>query len=373
MKNNIRNSLESLAAGDLYPFHMPGHKRQMPGPWYAHDISEITGFDNLHCPTGILADAQKKAAALYGAKESYYLINGSTVGVLAAVSAVFRERGAAQKLLLARNSHVCASNAAYLNRLETTYLDPPIDEETGIARGVSAELVAKHLDSDPDIEAVFVTSPTYEGAVSDIAGIAAIVHRHNIPLIVDEAHGAHFGFHPAFPPSSVQAGADLVVHGLHKTLPALTQTALLHKCSARVDSEHLQKFLHIFQSTSPSYPRMAGIEACLDLIKEQGEGLFAEFLAMRERFVDRISQLAHIRLAPLVDDPCKLVFIGKDCVLDGPGLAQTLHDRYRLEMEKAEKHYVIAIITIMDKAEGLERLAAALGEIDGNFPLVLTR
>jgi hypothetical protein len=112
---------------------------------------------------------------------------------------------------------------------------------------------------------------------------------------------------------------------------------------------------------------MAGIEACLDLVKEQGEALFAEFLTMREHFVDRISQLRRVRLAPLVDDPCKLVFIGKNCILDGPNLAQTLHDRYHLEMEKAEKHHVIAIITIMDRPEGLERLATALGEIDAGL------
>ncbi|MDR0220410.1 MAG: decarboxylase, partial [Lachnospiraceae bacterium] len=177
-------------------------------------------------------------------------------------------------------------------------------------------------------------------------------------------HGAHFGFHPAFPPSSVRAGADLVIHGLHKTLPSLTQTALLHNCSERIDSEHLQRFLRIFQSTSPSYLLMAGIETCLDLVRGQGDGLFAEFMKMRGRLVDRIGQLKHIRLAPLVDDPCKLVIVGKDCVLDGPSLMQTLHDRYHLEMEKAEQHYVLAIITIMDKEEGLERLAAALTEID---------
>ncbi|MDR0221367.1 MAG: amino acid decarboxylase, partial [Lachnospiraceae bacterium] len=222
----LQDHLNALAASDFYPFHMPGHKRHMPAPWYAYDISEITGFDNLHRPTGILAEAQAKAAALYGAKESYYLINGSTVGILAAVSAVFRDRDIPPKILLSRNCHVSAYHAAYLNRLDIAYLDPPIDEGTGLARGISAEAVAAWLDSAPDVGAVFITSPTYEGVVSDIAGIAAAAHRRNIPLIVDEAHGAHFGFHPAFPPSSVRAGADLVIHGLHKTLPSLTQTAL---------------------------------------------------------------------------------------------------------------------------------------------------
>jgi arginine/lysine/ornithine decarboxylase len=367
----IEDRLNALSASDIYPFHMPGHKRHMPGSWYAHDISEITDFDNLHHPTGILAEAQAKAAALYGAKESYYLINGSTAGILTAVSAVFRERDIPQKLLLARNSHVSAYNAAYLQQLGIAYLDPPTYEDTGLTQGITAEAVAKHLDSIPDMGAIFITSPTYEGVVSDITGIAAVAHRHNIPLIVDEAHGAHFGFHPAFPPSSVQTGADLVIHGLHKTLPALTQTALLHNCSERIDSEHLQRFLSIFQSTSPSYPLMAGIERCLDLVREQGESLFNEFIMMRERFIDQASQFKNLRLAPGVDDPCKLVIMGKETALDGPTLAKTLHDRYHLEMEKVAGHYVLAIITIMDKAEGLERLAMALHEIDGEFPLVL--
>lgn len=391
MSDSIYGRLKELGESDLYSFHMPGHKRHIPEfisgdpgqigsklydsqlAWYSSDITEITGFDNLHFPENILRSAQNKACSLYHSDEAFYLINGSTAGILSAVSALCLDN---KRLLISRNSHLSVYHAAYINRLALAYVYPQYDEECGFALGIGAADIDLAIKENPDIGAVLITSPTYEGIVSDIAGIAKVVHRHNMVLIVDEAHGAHFGFHPAFPENAVSQGADIVVHSLHKTLPALTQTALLNVCGTRVDRLRLKRFLRIFQSSSPSYPLMAGIERCLDLVKEQGFSLLAGMLKMRAEFIDRTGQLKHVRILDKVDDPCKIVIvIDGNCWIDpigdagfvrltGGSLFKLLHDNYLLEMEMAADNYVIAIFTMMDKADGIIRLANALNEID---------
>ena len=228
----LEQKLNELEQSDIYPFHMPGHKRAFlpfANP-YAIDITEIEGFDNLHHATGILQEAQQKAADLYGAKKTYYLVNGSTCGLLAAISAAV-PRG--EKILVARNCHKAVYHAMYLRQLVPVYLYPE-DTAYGIQGQVTPQMVRKQLEQTPDIRAVVITSPTYDGVVSDIKNIADTVHAYGIPLIVDEAHGAHFGFSPEFPENATRLGADAVIMSVHKTLPAFTQTALLHLCSDRI-------------------------------------------------------------------------------------------------------------------------------------------
>ena len=188
----LDEKLIAYAKSDIYPFHMPGHKRRVreEADPYAIDITEIDGFDNLHDAEEILAEAQQRAAALYDAKKSYYLINGSTCGILSAVSAATGRDGT---ILMARNCHKAVYHAAYLRNLKTRYLYPVITR-FGIQGVITPESVEEALREDPGIQAVILTSPTYDGVVSDIGRIAEITHRYQILLIVDEAHGAHFGF-----------------------------------------------------------------------------------------------------------------------------------------------------------------------------------
>ncbi len=224
--------LSTYAASDVYPFHMPGHKRQVkmgitsvPNP-FSVDITEIDGFDNLHHAEDILKESMNSAAAVYESDRSWYLVNGSTCGILAAIAAAVKP---GEKILMARNSHKSAYHAVILNQLEPVYLYPEEVPEFQIPGGIEPEQERALLEH-PEIRAVFVTSPTYEGIVSDIQGIAATAHRHGAALIVDEAHGAHlpFGDGNYFPDGALQEGADLVIQSLHKTLPSLTQTAILH-------------------------------------------------------------------------------------------------------------------------------------------------
>ncbi len=371
MEDMLDEKLKKYGESDFYPFHMPGHKRgemDFPNP-YKIDITEIEGFDDLHHSRGILQKAQMRAAKLYGSKKTYYLVNGSTCGILASVFAGTK-RG--DKILAARNCHKSVYHAIYLNGLEGIYVNPVITCQ-GIQGEIHPEDIEEKLNEFPDIKAVVITSPTYEGIVSDIASIAEIVHRHRIPLIVDEAHGAHFGFSEKFPKSAVEFGADGVIHSLHKQLPSFTQTALLHINSDFIEEKKIEEYLGMFETSSPSYILMAGIEKCIRYVNEEKANLFPKFEKNLEEFYRRARKLHYIKVLEEKDftaeecfakDPSKLVISVKNANMTGRELCRTLLEKYHLQMEMESGFYVLAMTSIMDREEGFLRLSKALEEID---------
>ena len=391
--------LTEYAGSDAYPFHMPGHKRReipdgIPGGFpdpYGIDITEIDGFDNLHHAEGILKDAMDEAAAIYGADRSWYLVNGSTCGILSAVFATTENGG---KILTARNCHKAVYHAICLNRLEAEYLYPEEITEFGINGGIRAEDVRKALEKDAmrcagnsgdvrgkitKIQAVLITSPTYEGVVSDIRAIADAAHEYGIPLIVDEAHGAHLEYADqchGFPKSALEYGADLVIQSLHKTLPSFTQTAILHVKGKLVDQDRVSRYLSMFQTSSPSYLFMAGMERCIWYMDGDGRNEMVRYEERLEHFMERMEGL---QVLEILDreicgkyrtvvgwDPSKIVVSTMRAEeFHGEELAETLRRKYHLEMEMTAPEYVIAMTSLMDTEEGFERLGTALLEIDG--------
>lgn len=391
--------LTEYAGSDAYPFHMPGHKRReipdgIPGGFpdpYGIDITEIDGFDNLHHAEGILKDAMETAAAIYGADRSWYLVNGSTCGILSAVFAATENGG---KLLTARNCHKAVYHAICLNRLEAEYLYPEEITEFGINGGIRAEDVRKALEKDAmrcagnsgdvrgkitKIQAVLITSPTYEGVVSDIRAIADAAHEYGIPLIVDEAHGAHLEYADqchSFPKSALEYGADIVIQSLHKTLPCFTQTAILHVKGKLVDQDRISRYLSMFQTSSPSYLFMAGMERCIRYMDGDGRNEMIRYEKRLEHFMERMEGL---QVLEVLDreicgkyrtvagwDPSKIVVSTMRAEdFHGEELAETLRRKYHLEMEMTAPEYVIAMTSLMDTEEGFERLGTALLEIDG--------
>lgn len=332
------------------------------------DITEIEGFDNLHHAAGVLKKAQGQAAGLYGSKRAYYLVNGSSCGILAVISAAVPRGG---KILVARNSHRSVYNAIYLRQLSPEYIYP---ERThfGIQGQVAAEQIEEKLKNDSEIKAVLVTSPTYDGVVSDIEKIADTVHQYNIPLIVDEAHGAHFGFYRSFPENATKLGADLVIMSTHKTLPAFTQTALLHICSERIEPMRIERYLSIYETSSPSYILMAGINRCLCMIEKDGEFFFKEYRKNLKSFYQSVSDLKNLHVITPEDftkeeaydfDTGKLL-IETDGYVSGAGLQEQLLHRFGLQMEMASGNYVVAMTSLCDEPEGFERLSQALHVLD---------
>ena len=391
--------LTEYAGSDAYPFHMPGHKRReitdgIPGGFpdpYGIDITEIDGFDNMHHAEGILKDAMDEAAAIYGADRSWYLVNGSTCGILSAVFATTENGG---KILTARSCHKAVYHAICLNRLEAEYLYPEEITEFGINGGIRAEDVRKALEKDAmhcagnsgdvrgkitKIQAVLITSPTYEGVVSDIRAIADAAHEYGIPLIVDEAHGAHLEYADqchSFPKSALEYGADIVIQSLHKTLPCFTQTAILHVKGKFVDQDRVSRYLSMFQTSSPSYLFMAGMERCIRYMDGDGRNEMIRYEKRLERFMERMEGL---QVLEVLDreicgkyrtvagwDPSKIVVSTMRAEdFHGEELAETLRRKYHLEMEMTAPEYVIAMTSLMDTEEGFERLGTALLEIDG--------
>lgn len=380
---SIYERLAALARSDVYPYHMPGHKRNagagLPEGFAQLDITEIEPFDNLHHAQGILKEAMEEAAELYGADRTYFLVNGSTCGVLAAVSAAAAE---GDTLILARNVHLSAYHGVYLRRCLMVPLYPERLAEYGVYGAVGADEVERLLRRHPEAKAVFITSPTYDGFVSDVEKLAEVVHAYGKILIVDEAHGAHFGLDERMPPSSLDCGADLVIHSLHKTLPSLTQTALLHVKGSRVDRGRLERFLRIYQSSSPSYLLMGSIDLCIRQMRKHRREWFDSFFERRGKLMKELSTLKVLQVVPdgpvteaayagsalKYYDPSKLMIFCDGAGISGVELQRILLEDYHLQMEMAGANYVLAILTVMDTREGFMRLSAALKEIDAAMP-----
>ena len=261
---------------------MPGHKRNKNFniPASEIDITEIDGFDNLHSPTDLLDDMQKEISKLFGAKKSIISVNGSTCCILAAISAVAKENAT---IIIARNCHKSVYNACYINKLKVEYIEPEYNTEFGCYKNITQKSIDTAIAKHPNACAVVITSPTYEGYISNVSC--------NIPLIIDSAHGAHFSFADFLPK---QAKADIVIESLHKTLPALTQSAVIHINNEKF-FEKVKKYMNIYETSSPSYVIMASIEKCTDFLKNS-ESYFKQYKILLDNFYNKVNKLGNIHL-----------------------------------------------------------------------------
>ena len=378
---SIYEKLKNYANSDAYPFHMPGHKRQVD--WisnaYDIDITEIDGFDDLHHAEGMLKDGMDRMAQSVGAKKSYYIVNGSTCGILAAIYGSCK-RGAT--VAVARNTHKSVAHAMILRELKPVYIYPQNVDNLCISGQVIHNDVEKAYQQSPEIEAVILTSPTYEGIVSDIRAIADVVHAHRGILIVDEAHGAHLPYTKNLPASAIEEGADLVIQSLHKTLPCLTQSAALHICSDRVDIKKIERALHIFETSSPSYLLMAGMDLSVRYMQQEGKEKLDELTKRLQLFYQKSKEWTKLWFlypemerspqnyqlsgdrANLFVDYTKIVFGARGYKNSGRILHAILRDRYHLQPEMSAPDYVILMTMLTDTEEGFSRLETALSEIN---------
>ena len=373
----LYSELKKLNERNVAPFHMPGHKRSMDcgamSDYYQIDITEIDDYDNLHDAEGIILEAEQRANRLYGADETHFLVNGSTGGVLSAVCASVKKRG---KIIVSRNCHKSFYHAAYLNELDMKFIypDEKVIERAGsrtpvkLMGEVSPETIRKAVDENPDAEAVFITSPTYEGIPSDIKAISEIVHERNMILIVDEAHGAHFGIaeNRTVPAGAVMQGADIVIHSLHKTLASMTQTALIHVQGNRVNRERLRRYLRIFQSSSPSYVLMSSMDSCIKDITERGHEIFSKLISYRRQIEEETKGCRRLFIPDMdqIEDPCKVLICSGDPSVSGQQIYDILRIEYNIQLEMAGDTYGLAIITGYDSEQNIRRLIAAINEID---------
>jgi len=370
MSAPIYDKLLKYRREDIYPFHMPGHKggRGIP-QWdiFNIDITEIPGFDNLMAPDGIILQAEEKAAHLWGAKKTLFSVNGSSGSLIAAISAVC---GEGERIIVARNCHESVYSALVFSGCMPYYVYPKEVEKTDIVGGITAESIEEALKANTEARAVVITSPSAEGICSDVGAIAEIVHRKNIPLIVDEAHGAHFMFSDCFPKNALSQGADVVVQSMHKTLNAPTQTSLIHIGSDMVDAKRIEKTLSMLQTSSPSYIFMAFMDKCRDELEQNG---FEKYKVFTDKIKSYRHEFKNLKGMSLFDES----FIGKSGIsaidiskftvitknLSGTQAAGELEKR-KIMLEMSCPGHFTAITTPSDTDEGFERLMCALSQID---------
>ena len=362
--------------------HMPGHKENTGLAPYLNvlnaglDITELPGFDDLHDPNEVLDQAMSRAAKLWQAPKSWFQVNGSSGGLLAAIRAATR-RG--DKILVARNCHKAIYHAVELCGLDPVFLLPPVEETFGLSGSISPDQVAQALEEHPDVKLIVYPSPTYDGVVSDTAGICAVAHARKIPVLVDEAHGAHLGLSHHFPPSAMGQGADLAVASLHKMLPSLTQTGVLHARGMYVSIPEVNRQTGIFQTSSPSYLLMASMEGCVRLLEERKEELFDAWKGRLDDFDEKAKGLKHLRLPGhgqeagetypniFALDPAKIVISTRNSALNGVELKNHLREDYKIELEMALDHYAVAMTGLGTDDAFADRLATALLELDQKY------
>lgn len=363
---SIYKHLKEYTNHGPYPFHMPGHKRNKRFLSFDtdpvnFDLTELSATDNLQNPSGIIRNTEEKTAEIFGADKSYMLANGSTGGVIAAILSAVPEGG---RLIMARNSHMSAYSAVALGNVSPVYVYPKVSAEQ-IPGAISPADIKAAFTSGAKASAVFITSPTYEGVVSDINAIAKITHDFSAILIVDEAHGAHFKFHEAFPKPALELGADIVIQSLHKTLPSLTQTAVLHTKGNKCNQRLIRQFLNMVNSSSPSYILLSSIGQCLELLEKSSDAFdsYAQKLNNIRKALKGLNNFSLIDenyISNISYDISKIALLTRD----GKTLEKSLLKNYNLAVETSADNYILAMTSVADTNYGFDRLVAALSELD---------
>ncbi|MGI6586086.1 MAG: aminotransferase class I/II-fold pyridoxal phosphate-dependent enzyme [Gracilibacteraceae bacterium] len=377
----ILKSLKEYKNEGAVPFHMPGHKR---GNIYkkteinslfedilALDTTEVPGIDNLHCPENAVLEAQGMAAEAFGADHSFFLVNGTTSGIY---SMIMASASPGDKIIIPRNCHRSVYCAVILGRLIPVYINPEIDYEFGIAMGIKPETIENVLKEHGDAKAVVVTNPTFYGVCSDLERIAEIVHERGMILLVDEAHGSHFCFNERLPISALEVGADMTSQSIHKTLPSMTQSSILHVKSERIDIEKLKVFLQLVQTTSPSHILLASLDAARFIMQKFGRELLDETIDWSNWARSEINNIEGCRcLGPdrigrngTVDfDPTRLTVNFGALGLSGVEAEDILRKDFKIQVEMSDLYNIVAITTIGDYRSDYESFVNSLKRLAG--------
>lgn len=356
-------------------FHVPGHKfgaslqgeeKAFFGSVMEIDYTEIEGLDDLHHPEGPILEAQRLAAECFGAEETFFLVGGSTVGNLALIGAVCQPE---ELILVQRNAHKSVIHALMLARVQAVMLEPEVDRRTGIAGGVAPGTLQTALERYPRAKAVFLTNPNYYGMGWDLELYARMAHGAGMALLVDEAHGAHFGLHPDVPVSALSRGADGVVQSTHKMLTAMTMGAMLHVQGSRVPRDRLRERLAMLQSSSPSYPIMASLDIARRYAATRAGAEIGAGLEELRRFRETLAGLSPQGVRLLVPspqsnaysfwDPFKLVLEDAGGLRTGFQLLEELAAG-GIAGEMADERYAVLAASPATGREDLKRLAGAI-------------
>ncbi|WP_448266746.1 aminotransferase class I/II-fold pyridoxal phosphate-dependent enzyme [Nostoc sp. DSM 114159] len=369
----LLDALKANAARPHAPFYTPGHKlgEGISQPLadllgkavFRADLTELADLDNLFAPQGVIQEAQQLAAEAFGASQTWFLVNGSTCGIEAAILATC---GTGDKIILPRNVHSSAIAGLILSGAIPIFLNPEYDPVLDIAHSITPNAVQSALQQHPDAKAVLVVYPTYYGVCGDLSAIANITHQYNVPLLVDEAHGAHFAFHPELPTPALAAGADLTVQSIHKVLGAMTQASMLHIQGDRINGDRISKALQLLQSTSPSYLLLASLDAARQQMALHGKMLMSRTLQLGEEARTKISQvpgLSVLEMPQLGESPgfvaldkTRLTVTVSSLGLTGFEADEILDEKFAVTAEFASLQHLTFIISLGNTSADIEQL-----------------
>ena len=382
MKRPIRDGLIEFLKQDPAPWHMPGHKRcalpetdavdAMLNALYRLDVTEVPGTDDLHVPTEMIRASMDELKRLYHTEETHYVVGGATCGILSAVTACVRSDATRSRILIARNCHKSVYNITQLLGLTPVYLSPGLAGASmpGVCGGVEASALSELLDGMTEeerksIALMVLTGPTYEGAYTDIAGVVELLHAYGIRLLVDEAHGAHLPFYDP-ERSALATDADLVVQSLHKTMPAMTQSALLHVNDAELLT-HVSHALDIYETSSPSYPMLLSMETAIAWADDHRDA-FERYRERLAAFYRQAQNFKHLKLVREIPhsagrDDSRIV-ICADGDITGRFLGDRLAADAGMIVEMTGCRHAVLISTVMDDWASFEKLLSALDALD---------
>lgn len=354
--------------------HMPGHLggRGLPEAYRELaelDLTEVPGIDDLHQPRSDIKEALRLMAQAYGARESFFLVNGATSGIHALLMSL---PGSKPRVLIPRNAHRSLWGGMVLSGAVPSYIHCSYDSEIGIPLAVNPGQVGDELKADPGLEAVFVTSPSYFGTSLNITDLVGQTRDGGATLLVDEAHGAHFAFHPAYPRPALSQGADAVVGGMHKTLPVLNQGACLHIGQEYKHRDLLTAAVSLLTTTSPSFPLLASMDLARQFMQEQGREYLEQARQIALQYRAKIDQIPGITVwnPSLVNDrhaagqdPLKVTLNISGLNLDGLHLAELLRREYHIQAELAQPGLIMFMMSLFHREDEWDKLFKALERI----------
>ncbi|MCR5261946.1 MAG: aminotransferase class V-fold PLP-dependent enzyme [Candidatus Gastranaerophilales bacterium] len=364
----IRTTTEKISKSDRKLFTTPSHDRDnfivpnckkiFGNSFYEYDLSEVNGLDNLGNPENSIMSAMKKSAELLGVKSLFYLINGSSSGIIASMLSFLREK---DKVLIARNCHQSVLNGLILTGAEPVWILPELNSEWEIFDPVSPSEIEKKLIENKTVKAVIITSPTYEGVTSDIKAIAEVCHKYNKILIVDEAHGALKSFYPeVFGENAVKLGADIAIQSLHKTCGAPNPCAVM-LCGENVCPENIQNSLNLINTTSPSFPMIMAIEETINyLASPNGKKQISRLVSDIRQFKNEFQNDEKIQFCDFNDETKILV---KITGMSGYNLSDSLFENFNIEDELTNNRASLLLTGLGTTKQKLKKLGKALKKI----------
>jgi arginine/lysine/ornithine decarboxylase len=380
-KTPIYTALKDYMKSGIVHFDVPGHKKRFPldekDPFWSeivrYDPNSTKELDMLSNPSGIIQEAEELMARAYKADCAYMLVNGSTFGVQAMILAACGPR---EKIIMPRNVHKSAVNGIILSGANPVFIEPEIDYEYGIANGITFETVKRALKEHPDAKALFLINPTYFGAASDLRSIVKLCHRHKVAVLVDEAHGAHFPFHPDFPEGSMSVGADLSTVSLHKTAGSLTQSSVMLLNEGLLTNNKVRTTINLMQTTSASYLLLASLDLARNRLETKGFEIYSSLLREIDAAKQRINKMPGLSVLTkdAIDgqgiyeyDETKLVVKVNGLGLSGFDVYDMLKKDYNIQAELAETYVVLFVVGVGDTPETIAKLTAALQDISGKY------